>query len=91
MASYNASLSVPAAFPFDTPDHWPKWKRRFKQYRLSSGLSKESEERQVNTLLYCLGEEAEDILTSTNISDDDRKQYNAVMEKFDCFLESGKM
>ena len=75
MASYNASLSVPAAFPFDTPDHWPKWKRHFQQYRLASGLSRESEERQVNTLLYCLGEEAEDILASTNIGEEDRKKY----------------
>lgn len=90
MASYNASLSVPAAFPFDTLDHWPKWKRRFEQYRLASGLSKESEERQVNTLLYCLGEEAEDILTSTNISDDDRKQYDTVIEKFDRFFRVRK-
>ena len=54
------------------------------------GLSKESEERQVNTLLYCLGEEAEDILTSTNISDDDRKQYAMVMEKFDHFFRVRK-
>ena len=38
---------------------------------------------QVSTLLYCLGEEAEDILTSTNISDDQRKQYEAVLSKFD--------
>ena len=58
MARYNSSLSVLAAFPFDTPDHWPKWKRRFHQYHLVSGLSRESEERQVNTLLYCLSEEA---------------------------------
>ena len=48
MASYNASLSVPVAFPFDTPDYWLKWKRRFEQYHLASGLLKESEER-----LYC--------------------------------------
>ena len=26
MASYNSSLIDPAPFPFDTPDHWPKWK-----------------------------------------------------------------
>ena len=91
MASYNTSLRVPAAFHLDTPDHWPKWKRCFEQYFLASGLLKESEDRQVNTLLYCLGEEAEDILTSNNISDDDRKQHGTVKEKFDCFLQSGKM
>ena len=71
MASYNSPLSVPAPFPFDTPDHWPKWKRCFQQCHLVSGLQ-ESEERQVNTLLYCLGEEAEDILTSTNIGETER-------------------
>ena len=69
MATYNASLSALTTFPFDTPDHWPKWRRRFEQYRLASGLLKEPEERQINTLLYYLGEEAEDILTSTNISE----------------------
>ena len=58
MASYNASLSPPAAFPFNTPDLWPKWKHHFEHYRVASRLSKEAEERQVNTLLYCLGEEA---------------------------------
>ena len=67
MASYNSSLSDPAPFPFDTPDHWPKWKCHFQQYHPASGLLRESEERQVNTLLYCLGEEAKDILASTNI------------------------
>ena len=67
MASYNASLSVPAAIPFDTPDHWPKWKHRFQRYCLASGLSRESEERKVSTLLYSLGEEAEDILASTKL------------------------
>ena len=72
MASHNSSLSVPAAFPFDTPDHWPKWKRHFQQYHLASGLLQESEERQVNTLLYCLGEEAEDILASTNVGETER-------------------
>ena len=43
MASYNASLSTPAAFPFDTPDHLPKWKWRFEQYHLALSSLKESE------------------------------------------------
>ena len=72
MASYNSSLSVPAAFPFNTPDHWPKSKHRFQQYYLVSGLSREFEERLVNTILYCLGEEAKDILVSTNIGETER-------------------
>ena len=79
----NASLSVPTAFSFDTPDYWPKWRRHFKQYCLASGLSKEPEEHQINTLLYCLGKEGKDILTSTNISEDDRKKYDCVLASFD--------
>ena len=90
MASYNASLSVMAAFPFNTPDHWPKWKRHFQQYHLASGLSRESEERQVNTLLYCLGKEAKDILASTNIGEEDRKKYDSVLAKFDSFFSVRK-
>ena len=90
MASYNASLSPPAAFPFDTPDVWPKWRRRFEQYRVASGLSKESEERQVSTLLYCLGKEAEDILESTGITDEHRKEYSQVLLKFDTFFRVRK-
>ena len=90
MASFTASLSPPPRFPFDSPDLWPKWKRRFKQYCVAAGLSKEPEERQVSTLLYCLGEEAEDILVSTNISDDQRKQYEAVLLKFDGFFRVRK-
>ena len=53
-------------------------------------MSKEPEERQVSTLLYCLGEEAEDILVSTNISEDQRKQYVAILSKFDGFFRVRK-
>ena len=40
----NASLSLPAPFPFSSLDLWPRWKRRFEQYRVAAGLSKELEE-----------------------------------------------
>ena len=43
--------------------------------------------KQVNTLLYGLGEEAESVLTSTNISEDERKDYAAVLAKFDGFFQ----
>ena len=52
---------------------------RFQQYRMAAGLSTESEERQVSTLLYCMGEGSEDVLNMTGISDDDKKKYDSVM------------
>ena len=80
-------LQPPEPFDFKTPDGWPKWKRRFMQYRDAAGLSSESETQQVNTLLYCLGEEAKDVLASTDISDEDIKKFNPVMQKFDEFFK----
>ncbi len=46
--------------------------------------------RKVSTLLYCLGDEAEDVLTSTNITADDRKRYTAVVDKLDEFFRVRK-
>ena len=84
MAQFN--LRPPEAFDFKNPDDWPRWKRRFEQFRVASGLTDDGEERQVSTLLYCLGEEADAVLTSTNPSADDKKKYDSVIEKFDGFF-----
>ena len=87
MAGYNAPLQPPLPFRFDCPEEWPKWRRRFEQFRVASGLSKEDEERQISTLLYCLGEDADDVLTSTNISNESRKKYTDVLAKFDAHFQ----
>ena len=51
-------LQPPASFDFKEPDAWQKWKRRFEQFRQASGLGAEGDEKQVSTLLYCMGEDA---------------------------------
>ena len=76
-------LEVPETFDFRSPDDWPRWKKRFEQFRLASALESESEERQISTLLYCLGGEADDVLRMTNITTEERKKYTTVIEKFD--------
>ncbi len=53
-------------------------------------MAGESEERQIRTLLYCLGEEAEDVRTSTNISEADRGRYAQVLGKMDEFFKIRK-
>jgi len=75
---------------FSRPVEWQHWKRQFEQFRLASGLSAEEDPRQVSALLYCMGNEAEDMLASTNISDDDRKNYSRVITKFDTFFKIRK-
>ena len=83
MAVLNIRLEPPAPFPFKVPVQWQRWRKQFDQYRLASGLSTESDERQISTVLYCMGEDAEETLTSTNITEVDRKVYTKVIEKFD--------
>ena len=80
-------LEPPEAFDFKQPDEWPNWRRRFEQYRVASGLSEEGELRQVSTLLYCMGKEAGDVLTSTNITDEERKKYDTVIAKLQDFFK----
>ena len=43
--------------------------------------------KQVNMLLYCLGEEAESMLKSTNITEEETKNYETVLEKFNSFFK----
>lgn len=71
----SVDLQPPSPFVFKNPDEWPRWKRRFEQFHLASGLSTENDERQVSILLYCMGEEAEDTFASTNITTADKKKY----------------
>ena len=80
-------LRPPDPFNFRNPDDWPRWKRRFEQYRVAAGLTADSAAKQINTLLYCLGEEAEAVLDSTNASADEKKVYDTVIGKFDGFFQ----
>ena len=81
MATMN--IDPPKPFNFKDPDDWPRWKKRFQQFREASGLSTGSESRQVSMLLYCLGEEADDVLTSTNITEEEYERFDDVLAKFD--------
>ena len=38
-------------------------------------------------LLYCIGEAAESVLKSTNITEDEQKVYDTVLGKFDSFFQ----
>ena len=82
MATIN--LQPPAPFCFHKTDEWPKWKRRFDQYRQASGLVDKEDERQVSTLLYCLGDDTEDVLNTTRITPEDKKK---VLDTFDEYFK----
>ena len=70
-------------FDFLQPAQWPKWKQRFEQFRVASGLIDRSEGRQISTLLYSMGPEAQDVLETTGIDEENRGVYDAVIASFD--------
>ena len=79
-------VAPPGPFNFRSPDEWPRWRRRYEQFQVASGLAAEVAVKQVTTFLYCLGEEAESVLAAMKTSKDDRKDYATIADKFDAFF-----
>ena len=59
---------------------------RFERFRCASGLDKKSQEIQVNTLVYSMGDEADDILSSFHLSSEDKVKYDVVKENFEGYF-----
>lgn len=78
-----SSMKPPDQMDFLKPQEWCKWIRRFERYRLASGLSNCNDKQQVSTLIYCMGDEADDLLAALDISTDNASKYDAVKKKFD--------
>ena len=81
MAAYQ--VSPPEQFDFSRPDDWPKWVRRFERFQCASGLTSKDETVQVHTLIYSMGDAADDILKSFHLTEEELKTYATVKEKFD--------
>ena len=83
MAGATYQVSPPENFNFSQPQEWPRWIRRFERFRTAAGLDKKDDEVQVNTLIYSMGDEADDILRSFKLKDEDIKKYSVVKAKFE--------
>ena len=84
-------FNAPSPMDFSRAETWPEWKARFGRYHIACKLQEESEEVQINTLIYVMGEEAEGAfrtLNFTTVGDD--KKYEKVMEAFDTYFAPKK-
>ena len=77
-------------FTFRKLEGWPSWIKRFEQYRIALSLDLKEEERQVSSLIYSMGEEAEDILETFRLSDVKLKSYKTVRDKFELIFVKKK-
>jgi hypothetical protein len=65
------------------PEKGHTWIQRFDRFRSASGLEGKSGVTQVNSLIYSMGPEADDIFASFELNDENKKKYAKVKEKFD--------
>ena len=79
-------VTTPELFSFDKPADWPRWIRRFDQFRVASQLDKQGDDAEVNMLMYCTGDEANDILKSFTFAEDETMTYEMVKSKFDKYF-----
>ena len=82
--------SLPLPQQFDgTSELWPRWRARFQRYRLCSGLSNNPDNEQVGTLLYSMGDCADDILAVIKL-DESRCTYLEALSALDLYFNSRK-
>lgn len=83
IASYQ--VAPPESFNFKAPE-WSKWIRRFERFRKATGLDEKTGENQVNTLIYSMGQQADDIMASFDLNEEESQDYDVVKEKFESYF-----
>ena len=86
----SSGIQLLEKFNFSRTEDWLKWIRRFERYRQSSELNREDDTLQINTLIYAMGHQAEDILTSLKLTQDELKKYDTVRAKLDSYFYQKK-
>ena len=73
-------IAPPEKLNFSQPEEWLKWSRRFEC------LTVKEETSQINTLIYAMGDEADDILTSLKLMEAQKRKYDIVMQMFEVYF-----
>ena len=76
---------TPLEFSFVAAE-WPSWLRRFERFRIVSELNSKAEVVQINTLIYSMGDKAEELLDSLKLTEEEYKSYKLVSAKITAFF-----
>ena len=80
------NIRPPESFNFQKPEQWTLWFKRFERFRTASGLMKESEEIQINSLIYVMGDQSEVILNSLRLTETELKSYSSISNKLHSYF-----
>ena len=75
-ASIFYQVTPPEPFAFSRPEEWSKWSCRFECFRQAVGLKDKDDGVQINTLIYSMGVQADDILRTFNLSSEESNKYD---------------
>uniref|UniRef100_A0A1X7UWW3 Uncharacterized protein n=1 Tax=Amphimedon queenslandica TaxID=400682 RepID=A0A1X7UWW3_AMPQE len=74
-------IVAPEPFDCSRSEEWARWSRRFERFRSVSGLAEKSGESKVNTLVYYMGDSADNILESFGLGKEEQKDYLTVHDR----------
>lgn len=77
----------PDNFIFDKPGEWPSWRQRFVRYRTAAKLTEEDGTVKVSTLIYAMGNKAENINKSFVFNEREKEDdFETVLKKYDDYF-----
>lgn len=74
------NIKTPEHFNFQKPEEFEQWIKRFDRYLLAANIT--NAVRKVNTLLYCLGAKADDVLSTFGLTAQQMNDYDVVSQRF---------
>ena len=92
-----SKLNPPAEFDFTKPSGWMAWRERFMRFRSATQLSKKDGQTQIDTLVYTMGPEAENVFKTFSFARarpavgsepayDEKQDFDVVIKKFDQYF-----
>ena len=79
-----SNIKTPESFNFSKPEEFDKWIKRFDRYLQAANVTQNA--RKVNTLIYCLGPQAEDVLSTFGLTPQQLVTYDAVRDRFERYF-----
>ena len=84
-----AQFQPPEKLNFSNP-RWEEWKSTFEAFALITELKTKSPDIQVATLKYCMGNEADNIMKTFDLTVEESKSYDTVLARFDQYFKPKK-